>query len=252
MDTVQEWSDAFDVLLNSHSQKASFGDTAGVSDIVLDEYEKSVFLTQAQQEVVINLYNGKNIYGDSFESTEEIRRYLDSLIVTATAPTREGITPPEDEDLIEESSTLINIKKDYSTIYKLPKNLAYITLEKVKYGTEDDTCVNAWDASVQPVTHDEYNMVKNNPFRGATKYKALRLDYGEGRVEIISKYEIAEYYIKYLKKPKPIILVDLTSEGLDINGEQEPQTCELNSMLHHTILTRAVALAVASRGKVSQ
>ena len=251
MDTVQEWSDAFDVLLNSHSQKALPGDTAGVSDIVLDGYEKSVFLTQAQEEVVINLYNGKNIYGDSFESTEEIRRYLDSLIVTATSPNRDGITPPEGEDLEKESSALINIKDEYSTIYKLPKSLAYITLEKIKYNSED-SCVTFWDASVQPVTHDEYNMVKNNPFRGATKYKALRLDYGESRVEIISKYPISEYYIKYLKKPRPIILVDLTNEGLDINGEQEPQTCELNSMLHHTILTRAVALAVASRGKVSQ
>lgn len=252
MNTVNEWSDAFDVLLNSHSQKALSGDTAGVSDIVLDEYEKSVFLTQAQEEVVINLYNGKNIYGDSFESTEEIRRYLDSLVVTVTSPTRDGVTPPDEEDdLTKVSSDIINIKNEYSTIYKLPENLAYITLEKVKYNSED-SCVTFWDASVQPITHDEYNMIKNNPFRGPTKYKALRMDYGEHRVELISKYPISEYYIKYLRKPEPIILVDLTNTGLNINGEQEPQSCKLNSMLHHTILTRAVALAVASRGKVSQ
>lgn len=243
MSTEQEWSDAFDVLLNSHSQKASIGDTAGVSDIVLDEYEKSVFLTQAQEEVVVNLYNGKNIYGDSFESTEEIRRYLDELICTKICAN--PVTPGEEDEPLKP------IKDSYSSIYELPDNLAYITLERIKYLSEDP-CVEGWDASVQPVTHDEYNMVKNNPFRGPTKYKALRLDYGENKVEIVSKFPVSEYYIKYLRKPNPIILIDLTDEGLNINGETGPLTCELNSMLHNTILVRAVALAVASRGRVSQ
>jgi hypothetical protein len=55
---------------------------ASLGTVVLDEYEKSLFLTQAQEEIVINLYNGKNPYGDSFESTEELRRYLDELVKT--------------------------------------------------------------------------------------------------------------------------------------------------------------------------
>ena len=83
--TPEELSGRFDVLLNSYSQKANTGDISSVVDINLNEYEKSVFLTKAQEEVVVNLYNGKNIYGDSFESTEEIRRYLDALIKTASS-----------------------------------------------------------------------------------------------------------------------------------------------------------------------
>ncbi len=34
--------------------------------------EKSIFLTKAQEEIIIDLYNGKNPFGDSFEKTEEL------------------------------------------------------------------------------------------------------------------------------------------------------------------------------------
>lgn len=77
--TVQELSDQFDVLLNSSFIANDFGEQSSKIDIQLDEYEKSVFLTQAQEQLVINLYNGRNIEGLSFESAEESRRYLKDL-----------------------------------------------------------------------------------------------------------------------------------------------------------------------------
>ena len=49
-----------------------------------DEYEKSVFLTKAQEELVISIYDGKNLSGESFENTEEARRSLSSLVKTFT------------------------------------------------------------------------------------------------------------------------------------------------------------------------
>ena len=95
-------------------------------------------------------------------------------------------------------------------------------------------------------------MIKDNPFRGATKYKALRLDYGDNKVEIISKFPIKSYYIKYLSRPRPIILVDLTNENLEIEGESAmTENLPLNPLLYNTILQRAVALAIAARGKSS-
>jgi hypothetical protein len=77
--TTQEFSDQFDVLLNSSFIANDFGEQSSKIDIQLDEYEKSVFLTQAQEQLVINLYNGRNIEGLSFESAEESRRYLKDL-----------------------------------------------------------------------------------------------------------------------------------------------------------------------------
>lgn len=239
--TPEELSGRFDVLLNSYSQKAATGDSSSRVDINLDEYEKSVYLTKAQEEVVVNLYNGKNIYGDSFESTEEIRRYLDALVVTKTYNDSEAI------DALEPTSDLENTK-----VFPLPENIAFITLEKVTYSGEEGKCsLDGYSAKVYPITHDTYNTIKDNPFRGPTKYKALRLDYGENKVEIISKFPIKEYYIKYLKRPNPIILVDLTDENLQIDGKSEVQKLELNPLLYETILQRAVALAVASRSKSS-
>lgn len=45
--TNQEFSDGFSVLLNSYNTQALFGEQASQAEITLDEYEKSVFLTQA-------------------------------------------------------------------------------------------------------------------------------------------------------------------------------------------------------------
>ena len=42
------------------------------------------------------------------------------------------------------------------------------------------------------------------------------MDTGETKVELISKYKIGKYLIKYLSTPPPIILEDL--EGVEIRG----------------------------------
>ena len=50
--TIQEFSNTFDTLLNSYNTTAQFGEPASKREIVLDEYEKSVLLTQAQDIIV--------------------------------------------------------------------------------------------------------------------------------------------------------------------------------------------------------
>ena len=42
---IKEFSDSFDTLLDSYANTAQFGDTISREDIALDEYEKSLFLT---------------------------------------------------------------------------------------------------------------------------------------------------------------------------------------------------------------
>ena len=82
-----------------------------------------------------------------------------------------------------------------------------------------------------------------NPFRGPSNNRVLRLDLGNNLIEVISNYDITKYLIRYIRKPNPIILVDLEDE-LSINGVTEESECELDSSLHRTILDRAVALAL--------
>jgi len=231
--TRREFSDTFTTMLNSYSTQAQFGEQASKRDITLDEYEKSVLLTKAQEELVMSYYDGKNIYGDSFEATEELRRQLDSLVKTKVYTT---------QDMIEGTGVSNN-----SVFFQLPSDLAFITMEQITYNDESLGCYNGSRINVQPTRQDEYNKIKNNPFRGATKYKALRLDAGDGIVEIISKYQVGNYLIRYVSKPEPIILEDLP-DGLTIEGVSVATECKLNSILHKIILERAVLMALRAKG----
>lgn len=232
--TNSEFSNQFDTLLNSFSSQASFGEEASKQTITLDEYEKSVFLTQAQEEIVISLYNGKNSYGESFESTEEIRRYLANLIGVKTI----SLSPITNTNGIPLGATT------KSRFFTLPKDLWFITYESVSI--DNGKCSNK-NMKVYPVKQDEYQNIKDNPFRGANSRRALRLDLSEGNVEIICRYTINSYYIRYIKKVPPIILITLP-DNLTINDREEASECVLHEALHQRILSRAVTLALQSRG----
>ena len=60
-----------------------------------------------------------------------------------------------------------------------------------------------------------------------------------GKVDWLSQNII--YSIRYVKKPKPIILTTL--DGLTIDDKSTETPCELPSQLHQEILERAVTLA---------
>ena len=235
----QEFSASFDTLLNSYISKGSFGDTQ--PDIRLDEWEKSVFLTKFQEELVLSLYNGHNPYGASFESTEEMRRYLSPLVVEV------GLNPESNT-----SGLVLGINSN-SKFFTLPEDLWFITYEavNVNYGA-GRACGSNGNLEVVPVKQDEYHKVKNNPFRGANDRRALRLDLSDGVVEIVSKYPVSKYYVRYLKKVKPIVLVDLKDTELSVNGVNEESECELPEVLHRRILEGAVQMALRSKGIVAQ
>lgn len=227
--TTEEFSNEFDALLNSYSDTEEFGKTP--STVELDEYEKSVFLTKAQEDVVIDMYNGKNTFGDSFEKTEEVRRYLSSLIKTYTTSVKE--------------TTYKGLSK-HSVFFKLPYDLWFITYEAVNLKDDRLGCKSGEDVCVTPVTQDEYHRIRKNPFRGPNDRRALRLDLNEEVVEIVSKYNVANYLVRYLSRPNPIILNDLPND-LSINGINKKTECGLNPVIHRAILERAVRLAIISR-----
>lgn len=225
--TNEEFSNEFDSLINSSSALEPFG--YSTSPLKFDEYEKSMFLTKAQESVVTSLYNGR-LTGDSFEKTEELKRYLSNLVKTystSDVEVGEGLT-------------------ENSTFFSLPEDVWFITYEAVLSQDNKLGCAKGSVMEVVPVTQDELYKTNRNPFRMASKKRALRLDTEESKVEIISPYEISEYQIRYLSKPEPIVLVDLP-DGLTINKESKETKCKLHPALHRTILEMAVQLAIASR-----
>lgn len=229
---TEEFSNRFDVLIHNYANVGTFG---SVPYLTFDEYEKSLFLTQAQEELILELYTGKNQFGEGFEKTEEIRRYLSNIVKT--------------EELSHKSLDYTGVSKN-SVFFELPEDLWFITYESVILKDEKLGCLDGEEAIVVPVTQDEYYRISKNPFRGPTKGRVLRLDTSDGFIELVSDYNIDKYLIRYVSKPEPIILTDLDND-IYINGVNTKTQCKLNPAIHRAILERAVKLAIISRTQMS-
>ena len=217
--TNTEFSNEFDIQYNNIMSNAAPG---------LDEYEKSVFLTKAQEQIVIELYNGKS--GLPFEKNEEVRRYLSNLSDTIV--------------LNEKLTDKLGLTKT-SVFFQIPERVWFITYESARLDDERLGCLNGTEAVVVPASQDYFFKIQKNPFRGPSETRALRLDMADNVIEVVSDYNIKEYLIRFLKRPNPIVLVDLSTigQGLSIDGVSTPTECELNPVTHRSILDRAVLLA---------
>lgn len=229
----EEFSNEFDVQVNSYKRLKDFDKQEFLDSIEFNEYEKSLFLTKAQEELIISLYTGKNTFGESFESTEEMRRYLSNLVVT------EELTP-----ITTTSGAILGIESN-SKFFTLPEDLMFITYEAVKYS--GGKCEGSHTMKVVPVRQDEYQSIKDNPFRGTNNRRAFRLDLSDGVIEILCKYLVSKYLIRYIRKAEPIILEDLPNH-LTVDNKNTESGCELHEALHQKILERAVVLALQSKG----
>lgn len=228
--STEEFITQFDIFYNN---------IASNSAPSIDNYEKSVFLTQAQRDIVIELYNGRGIPGISFESTEEARLYLRELTTS--------------KDYTSDDFTLLSDYKKGVSIssIELPEDLWFVTMEEVNYSADADQngCLVEYNPMVVPVRQDYLNRVLKNPFKGPSENRILRVDL-ESKIRLYSKYAIDKYTIYYIKSPNPIILEPLN--GVTIEGESWISECELNPILHRAILERAVYLAkMAYIGKQS-
>lgn len=238
--TVKEFSNEFDIAYNSIASNAAPG---------IDVYEKSVYLTRAQLEIVNNYFNPRgNKYQTGFEQSSKRRVDLRELVKGAVSVTAAA---GGDDDRID---------LEDSQMYRI-KNEVFLIIQEKALVTSSDPCVNNTYIKVKPVTHDEYNRQEDNPFKNPNEDVIWRLDYStisfggqqgvdDARVvELISPYTITQYKYRYVKYPAPIILANLSSEypneTLSIDGVNTSQTCELNENIHREILNRAVELAVA-------
>lgn len=96
--TNKEFSDSLDTLLNSYSVQADFGEGVSKQTITLDEYEKSVILTQAQDIILKSYFDSKaNSLGEGFDTSERRQTDFSSLIKNATL---NPYTAPEGSDIV--------------------------------------------------------------------------------------------------------------------------------------------------------
>lgn len=222
---VQELSNLFDTLLQPYITKDNFGKQ---NTLAFDEYEKSIFLTKAQEQIVLELYQ-------ELEQSEEVRKYLSNLIKTDNyAPVGE-----QNESLIN------NNFKSYKV--EISNDILFMIYEQCTLSDENN-CINNKVVSVVPTIHDDLDKVLKNPFKSPNSRKVIRLDF-DNKIELISKYNISNYKVRYLKKPNPIILVELEDNLSINNGDTKVSNGETNPILHERIVQRAVQLAVQSKVK---
>ena len=220
---VQELSSLFDTLLQPYIAKDNFGEQ---NTLAFDEYEKSIFLTKAQEQIVLELYQ-------ELEQSEENRKYLSNLIKTGNyVPIGE-----QDETLINNTFKSYKVEIEDSVLFMIYEQCTL---------SDENNCVNGRIVSVVSTIHDDLDKVLKNPFKSPNSRKVIRLDF-DNKIELISKYNISNYKVRYLKKPNPIILVTL--EDLNIDKKQEVSNGETNPILHERIVQRAVQLAVQSKVK---
>lgn len=259
--TIQEFSNTFDTLLNSYNAQAQFGEQTSRADIVLDEYEKSVLLTQAQDLIIKSYFDGSlNNQGQGFDDSTRRQVDFSSLIKIA-------ILEPITQNTV--------VFDDRGIVYQLPRrdnqegttDVLFILNEKLTQQSKVGEEVKASkDFVIVPISYKEYDREMSKPYAQPLKKQAWRLFQNQAtgfdvNSELIPRFNVTKgqysdsgkvthkfvYKIRYVKRPQPIVLEDLPN-GLEIDGVTTESSCELNPILHMDILNKAVELAVATRG----
>ena len=225
--TLQEFNTNFDLLYNNIASNQAPG---------LDEYEKSVFLTNAQLELVKNYFNPKgNKYQEGFDQSP--KRQLDFSTIT---------------DLLVYSPTnaLSNVTKFNEDSIVFPYNDNFLFIIQVLATVTDSVTGRDKNVNIRSITNVEYMMAMNKPYKYPFKHEGWRIIHNTGvrKLELLLSYgdRLISYKIRYIKRPTPIILTDLSSLGLTIDGISTPTDCILDESMHAEIVQRAVELAKMS------
>lgn len=155
--TTQEFSNEFDVLYNNIMSNQAPG---------LDEYEKSIFLTKAQEELVRDYFNSRNVKNAQGFDDNQKRQYDFSTLLSS-------ITLPDFIDTYEALSVFNEVI--YNTIfdsrakiYIAPSDLFLVINESI-----EDSAKRRY--SVLPISYDEYNRLMLKPYGFPLKRQAWRI-----------------------------------------------------------------------------
>ena len=248
--TTKEFSEKFDTMLNSFSSINDVYSTENISSIKLDEYEKSVFLTQAQLQLI------KESYALGLEADE----YTRSIIGSITHSAKTFMSSNAGHQPIVRNATIYKVNKkslftEYSEFPDPIKQVMETPMYTIREIVYDE--ISSKSYNVKPIRFDDLNKIIDNPFRFDLNSYVYRLD-SSNVGELESEYNVIlltniknnlnlSYEIVYVKYPKPIILVELDND-LTIDGHSSESTSELNESCHFDILSRAVELAANRLG----
>lgn len=155
--TTQEFSNEFDVLYNNIMSNQAPG---------LDEYEKSIFLTKAQEELVRDYFNSRNVknaqgFDDNQKRQYDFSTLLSSIILPDFIDTYRALS-------VLNSAIYNTIFDSRAEIYIAPSDLFLVINESI-----EDSAKRRY--SVLPISYDEYNRLMLKPYGFPLKRQAWRI-----------------------------------------------------------------------------
>ena len=202
----------------------------------LNDFEISLLLTDAQKQIIDEYYTGLFAKRQPFESVERLRKNLS--VITVENP---NVT-------LEFSEFLFRTYLSYMAT--LPQDTWRVFYEHAIV-LDEVPCLGETAIVVKPVRHDELDKFLKNPFKSPSDYFVLRTDIN-GKHQLLSKYPLKSYCIRYIKFPDPFIISDLReidqSDGwAKIEGRWTPKNsipCIFDNFVEDIIIDRAVELAM--------
>lgn len=160
--TTEEFSDQLDTLLNSYNIQAGFGEGANKQGgITLDEYEKSVLLTQAQ-DLIVKSYFDRSLNGQGQGMDDSTRRQVDfsNLIkVKKFSSSDDYVLMHDDNECYDDRGLLVTLDDSMKILFILNE----------KFTTGGKSYV------VVPINYREYDREMSKAYAQPLKKQAWRL-----------------------------------------------------------------------------
>lgn len=231
--TYRELSDYMDVLSNRFALEKN------TSVVPFDEYEKSVFLTKAANEIIKEML-------PFYDRNEKIKQQLLPLTRVLNVST-----------LTSSGTISLPMRYNASTlVYEIPSDIMYIVSEALK------SSAGAILKRIRPLKDDEAYFTLENPFRVTSRSYAFRTGLSTDTNGVLKEYSeiitnvpaspVPTYHVKYLANVSPFIvtedLEDATISGLGslpvgITLDDEAPL----PMLHEKILDRAILIGYLAK-----
>lgn len=226
--TTREFSDAFQTYYKGYN---------GDQSMSLDDYEVSLYLTNAQTQILKNYFQ-PNTNPEQMGFDTSAKRQIDfSTLIKVSEPTE--VYNYKDYTKFD----------DRSKLYRMPEDLFLVLHETA----DVDADGYKRKVNVIPISYVMYSQLMDKPYKSPSRGTAWRLFQANTGLDLISEIvvkkgaKIDNYKVRYLRRPRPIIvgnLDDLGADSLTIEGYSQVSECELDPILHEEILALAVQLAM--------
>lgn len=140
---------------------------------------------------------------------------------------------------------------DRSKLFTMPTDILFVLNETavnfIPTTPGGDTAVAGTERliNIVPISFEEYARIISKPYKQPLKNQGWRLFNGGDitttthfvtEIIIKSGTNIKDYRVRYVKRPKPIILTTLSDTNVSLDGLTAVTECELDPILHPEIL----------------